>query len=53
VEGVEGNSSRLVGVSCFVENVRIFQGGRGGGGGGGGQGMYCGRMAYRWKEPVR
>ncbi len=38
MEGVEGNSSRLVGVSCFVENVRIFQGGRGGGGGGGGAG---------------
>jgi len=42
VEGVEGNSSRLVGVSCFVENVRIFQGGRGGGGGGGGGGFFGG-----------
>jgi len=31
VEGVEGNSSRLRGVSCFVESVRIFLGGGGAG----------------------
>lgn len=29
MEGVEGNSSRLRGVSCFVESVRIFLGGGG------------------------
>jgi len=29
--GVEGNSSRLRGLSCFVESVRIFLGGGGAG----------------------